>query len=173
MISSPRMTIRALVAPKHRLSCRGRLWRAGLAELRRRGGGRRESGAFLLGRRAGPRRAIERFVYFDDLDPHCLDSGIVVFDGAGFPALWRRCREAGLEVVADVHTHPSVPRQSTADRTNPMIAQAGHIALIVPNFARRAYRPEALGIYEYAGEHRWRDQGGQDAGRYFYIGMWG
>lgn len=173
MISSIRTTIRALVAPDHRLSCRARVWHGGLAELRRRGGGRRESGAFLLGRRAGDRRTIERFVYYDDLDPRSLDTGVVVFDGAGFPALWQLCREAGLEVVADVHTHPGVPRQSGTDRANPMIAQAGHIALIVPNFARCAYRPAALGIYEYAGEHRWRDRGGRAAGRYFYIGMWG
>lgn len=173
MISSLRTTIRALVAPEHRLSCRGRVWRSGLAELRRRGKGHRESGAFLLGRRAGGRGAIERFAYFDDLDPRCLDSGIVVFDGAGFPALWRLCREAGLEVVADVHTHPGAPRQSATDRANPMIAHAGHVALIVPNFARRAHRPEALGIYEYAGEHRWHDRGGRAAGRYFYIGIWG
>ena len=173
MNSSIRTIIRGLVAPEHRLSCPAHLWRAGLAELRRRGDGRRESGAFLLGRRDGQRRAIARFAYYDDLDPRCLDSGIVVFDGAGFPALWSLCREAGLEVVADVHTHPGAPRQSPADRANPMIAQAGHVALIVPDFARRGRRAAELGIYEYAGEHRWRDCGGARAGRFFYIGIWG
>jgi proteasome lid subunit RPN8/RPN11 len=173
MISSIRTTIRALVARKHRLSCPAHLWRAGLAELRQRGGSYRESGAFLLGHDNGHRREIERFVYYDDLDPHCLDTGIVDFDGAGFPPLWRLCTESGLVVVADVHTHPGHPGQSTADRDHPMIATRGHIALIVPSFARRAVGPRELGIYEYEGGHRWRDRSGVNAGRYFYIGFWG
>lgn len=170
---SLRATIRVLAAPRHRLSCSASLWRAGLAELGRRGQGRRESGAFLLGRRRGTRRAIERFVYYDDLDPRCLDSGIVVFDGGGFGPLWALCRESGLRVVADVHTHPGAPRQSPLDRENPMIAQAGHIALIVPDFAQCLVAPAKLGIYVYQGGHRWRDHSGRGAGRFFYIGRWG
>ena len=173
MISSLRTVIRARVSPEHRLSCPARLWRAGLAELHRRGGGRRESGAFLLGRDAGRRRTIERFVFYDELDPRCLDTGIVDFDGAGFPPLWRICAESGLAVVADVHTHPGRPGQSHADRDNPMIATRGHIALIVPAFARQPVGADRLGIYEYQGGHRWRDRGGPRAGRYFYIGLWG
>ena len=38
------------------------------------------------------------------------------------------CRETGLSVVADVHTHGGIPRQSDADRRHPMIAVTGHIA---------------------------------------------
>lgn len=174
MTFSIQATIRALAAPKHRLSCSTGLWRDGLAELGRRGAGRRESGAFLLGRHYGFRRTVERFVFYDDLDPHCLDQGIVVFDGAGFGPLWALCRETGLRVVADVHSHGSGhARQSSLDRDNPMVAHAGHVALIVPDFARRVVAPAQLGVYEYLGEHRWRDQSGPGAGRFFYLGMWG
>lgn len=171
-------TIRALamslLAPEHHLACPTPLWHAGLAELRRRGGGRRESGAFLLGdvttRGRGERRRVQRFEYYDDLDPHCLDSGIVVFDGAGFGPLWRLCRETGLQVVADVHTHPGAARQSDADRRNPMIATARHLALIVPNFALRVPMSAELGLYEYVGAHQWRDYSGSAAARIFYTG---
>jgi proteasome lid subunit RPN8/RPN11 len=174
MTFSIRKTIRALAAPEHRLSSSARLWREGLEELRRRGHGRHESGAFLLGRHSsGERRRIERFVYYDDLDPHSLDTGIVVFDGAGYGPLWKICRESGLEVVADVHTHEYAPRQSLADRANPMIATRGHIALIVPGFAERVFLPGELGIYQYEGEHRWHEQSGVGAGRFFYVGFWG
>lgn len=173
-------TIRALatslLAPEHRLSCPEPLWYGGLAELRRRGAGQRESGAFLIGERAFrgavQRRRVHRFVYFDDLDPNCLDSGIVVFDGAGFGPLWRLCRETGYEVVADVHTHPGVARQSDADRRHPMIAMAGHFALIVPDFALRVPTSAELGLYEYAGAHQWRDHSGHTAARIFYTGSW-
>src|SRR2546430_11791246 len=105
MSFSIRTTIRGLVAPEHHLSCSSKVWRAGLIELKRRGDGCRESGAFLLGKNYGQRREISDFAFYDDFDPHCLDTGIVVFDGAFYGLLWQRCREEGLEVVADVHTH--------------------------------------------------------------------
>ena len=43
----------------------------------------------------------------------------------------------GLTVVADVHVHPGDSGQSNSDRAYPMISQAGHIALILPRFARK------------------------------------
>ena len=180
MSSSLPATIRAratsLLVPEHRLSCPASLWVGTIDELRQRGGGRHESGAFLLGeravRRGVERRQVHRVAYFDDLDPHCLDTGIVVFDGAGFGPLWELCRETGLQVVADVHTHPGIARQSEADRKHPMIATAGHFALIVPDFAARVPSGNDLGLYEYAGAHRWLDHSGSAAARIFYTGRW-
>jgi hypothetical protein len=175
MTFSIRATIRALAAPEHRLSCPTTIWRNGLRELGRRGEGRHESGAFLLGRKRGARGSVEKFVFYDDLDPHCLDTGIVVFDGAGFGPLWAICRATGLRVLADAHTHGggSPARQSPVDRENPMVALAGHVAFIVPGFAQRPVRPAEMGVYEYLGEHRWREHCGAKAGRFFYVGMWG
>jgi proteasome lid subunit RPN8/RPN11 len=145
-----------------------------MRELARRGSGSRESGAFLLGQvdRRG-RREVQRFAYYDDLDPHALDTGIVVFHASGYSALWRLCEETGLAVVADVHTHPHGARQSEPDRKNPMIAQRGHVAVIVPDFAQRVTRGPELGIYEYQGAHQWTDYSGDEAETYFYIGFWG
>ncbi len=173
MIYSIRASIRERVAPDHRLSCSSRLWRVLLHELARRGGGHRESGAFLLGKRLGGRRVIDGFICYDDLDPHCLDSGIVVFDGAGYGPLWQHCRKAQLEVVADVHTHGGSARQSAADRDHPMVATPGHVALIVPGFAQRLVDARELGVYEYQGDHRWQSYDVKAAGRFFYIGLWG
>ena len=72
MTFSIRATIRALAAPKHRLSCPRNVWRRGLAEVARRGEGRHESGAFLLGYRDSIRGRVVRFAYYDDFDPTCL-----------------------------------------------------------------------------------------------------
>ncbi len=165
--------IRGLVASEHSLSVSSNLWRNGLVELHHRGGGRRESGAFLLGFQSGKRRRITRFVFYDDLDPHCLDTGIVVFNGSGYGPLWRICSQIGLKVVADVHTHPGAPGQSTADRDHPMIAQKGHVALIVPEFAYRPFSAREVGIYTYLGNHQWINRSGSKANRFFYIGRWG
>lgn len=173
MTFSIRRIIREFVAPEHRLSCSTSLWNEGLRELRRRTEGKHESGAFLLGCCEGDRRRITRFVYYDDLDPHSLETGIVVFDGAGYGPLWQLCRETGLSVVADVHVHGGSPRQSTDDRENPMVAVPGHIALIVPGLAERVFRPSELGVYEYEGEHRWKGWNGKSADTFFYVGFWG
>lgn len=135
------------------------MWTAGVAELARRGGGQRESGAFLLGHEdARGVRTIRRFVFYDDLEPDCLRTGAVVFQGHGYGPLWEDCRRSNLTVVADVHTHPYLPYQSDLDRRHPMIAVAGHVGLIVPELAFGSSAPEDLGIYEYIGEHEWHDR---------------
>ena len=173
MISLIQKTIRGFVAPNHKLSCSARLWNEGLTELRRRTEGYHESGAFLLGEEKDSRRRITRFAYYDDLDPRSLETGIVVFDGSGYGPLWQICRETGLTVVADVHVHPGAARQSHSDRTNPMVATKGHIALIVPDFAERVFQPLSLGVYEYKGSHTWNDFTSDKAEDFFYVGFWG
>lgn len=152
------------------LICSSDIWAAGMAELRRRSGGRRESGAFLLGTKGGTRR-IREFVFYDDLDPEALSTGIVVIDGRRLGALWDYCRRSGLEVVADVHVHPSGFGQSRSDRDNPVIAEIGHKAIIIPDFASGATAPGGIGVYEYLGSRRWRD----DSRRHLsplHIGWW-
>ena len=173
MSYSIRRIIRALAAPKHRLSCSTRVWRQGVDELRRRTEGHHESGAFLLGREIDGRREIVRFEYYDDLDPHSLDTGIVVFDGVGYGKLWEICRRDSLTVVADVHVHPGIARQSPSDRHNPMISNVGHVALIVPDYASGSPAARDLGLYEFKGNYTWDDHSGRRADKYFYIGFWG
>ena len=124
------------IAPRHELSCSWFLWRRLLRELRERGNcGRRESGAFLLGTQDFGKARIVDYLLYDDLDPNCLETGIIHFDGRFFGRLWSVCEQRALEVVADVHTHPGCSQQSDSDRAHPMITTRGHIALILPNFA--------------------------------------
>ena len=73
---------------------------------------------------------------------------------------------------AAAHTHPAEAFQSSSDKANPMVAQAGHIAIIIPNFARSPVQPRHLRIYEYCGQHEWTDRSPSLAPDYFYTGMW-
>jgi len=132
------------------------VWEKLIYELRKRGDGQRESGAFLLGKVDENR--ISGFVCYDDLDPHCLDHGIITFDGSGYVPLWQMCKEKGLTVLADVHTHPGEwVGQSRSDSNHPMIAQSGHIALILPEYAQaKNLRLKDAGIYEYRGNKKWK-----------------
>jgi len=142
------------------LACDATVWAAGVRELGRRTlGGRRESGAFLLGvaEKAGTRRVLE-FVFYDDVDPRALDTGIVHFDGIKLPRLWEHCRRRGYGVVADVHVHPFGFGQSQSDKDDPVMPRAGHVAVIVPHFAQRGTGPGEVGVYEYLGNGDWRDR---------------
>ncbi len=164
--------IRRLWSPGHEISCSWFLWRQLMAELRLRGrAGTRESGAFLLGRHNRGRARVTAFVLYDDLDPHCLDSGIVRFDGRYFSDLWQMCNERGLSVVADVHTHPGGSQQSESDRAHPMISRAGHLALIVPRFAAAPVSRDMVGMYRYEGGKRWHSVPEDQRRRFFHIGL--
>ncbi len=149
-------TIHRLLSPRHELGCSWFLWRRLIKKLRERGRqNSRESGAFLLGRRHGIHARIIDFILYDDLDPRCLDSGIVRFDGRYFGSLWDTCTRRGLTVVADVHVHPGGAEQSDSDRAYPMISRAGHLALILPRFACNPLSRQDVGIYRYLGSKQW------------------
>jgi len=135
------------------------LWRSLIKSLRQRGRGIHESGAFLLGQDGTNK--ITTFVLYDDLDPHCLDEGIVIFKGYGFTPLWKLCEEKRIRVMADIHTHGNMRVfQSEADKDHPMISKNGHIALILPNFAQNHFlNLKGMGIYEYRGDNQWQSWG--------------
>lgn len=161
-----------LLAPRHELSCPWWLWRRLLKKLRERGLGVRESGAFLLGGKdAEGRRRVIDFAPYDDVDPHALDTGIVHLDGRHFGKLWDLCRARTVTVVADIHTHPGSAGQSDSDRAHPIIARAGHLALIVPNFAAAPVTRQALGIYRYGGGGRWETIPYERHHQFFHIGL--
>lgn len=151
-------TINRLFAPRHELSCSWLVWRRLAARLRQRGRKEsRESGAFLLGfQNPGQPARIVDFVLYEDLDPHSLDTGIIRFDGGRFGKLWAIRRRRRLKVVADVHVHPGGSGESASDKAHPMITQADHLALILPDFGRLPMSREEIGIYRYLGDQAWR-----------------
>ena len=172
MTFSIKTTIRALAAPEHGISCPRALWNRVLAELDIRGARRHEAGAFFLGMQRGRRREVTDVIYYDDLDPQAYSTGVCVLHAPAFAALWAICRERKLTVVGDVHTHPGRASQSKSDRTNPMVARAGHVAIIVPKYAVAPVDCGQLGIFEYQGSHSWIDRSPRAGGHFLYTGFW-
>lgn len=168
------LNIRAFVGRHSRLRLMPQQWNDLIAELGRRAGGVRESGAFLLADSQSGAQAttVKRFVYFDDIEPTSL-IGTISMSSSAFSTLWDICNAEKMRVIADVHTHPeTLVRQSDTDRKNPMIASAGHVAVIVPYLAGRAISPHECGVHLYRGAHRWDSGYGRDAARLLYIGRW-
>jgi proteasome lid subunit RPN8/RPN11 len=164
-------TIRASARPEVKLRFGRRQWHALITELAARGNGQRESGAFFLGRAGDKRHRVRHIVYLDDLDPNCLTGGIT-FDGSAYSKLWDMCDELDLQVIGDAHTHPQDwVAQSDIDANNPMLAKAGHVAIIVPHFAAGHPTARNLGVHEY-GADGWTSWFRKDAGRTVRIDWW-
>lgn len=126
-------------------------------QLRTRGMGIRESGAFLLGPENDT--AITDVLYYDDLEPNALDSGAIHLTAKAFITLADYCLAHKLTVKADIHTHPRKwTQQSNIDIENPMIKIKGHLALIVPSYAMpRKCNMNLLGIHQFlGGGYNWK-----------------
>jgi len=52
-----------------------------------------------------------------------------------------------------------------------MISRAGHIALIIPNFAVPPVRRSRVGIYEYQGGKIWHPIAPGERASFFHIGL--
>lgn len=156
---------KAATTPAPLLEVPATLWAEAMAHLRAQGGGVRESGAFLLGHKTDAGRVVKQFVPYEQLQPDAFSNDYVSLKADSFAKLWEVCRTQGMTVVADVHTHPFGPGQSRSDRANPMVALKGHIALIVPRFAKGNPRPRDLGLYVYQGNHQWLSHSGSDVSR--------
>jgi hypothetical protein len=159
-----------LLGPPPRLRCSRAIWEAGVIELARRTrGGRQASGAYLLGvdLPGGGQRILE-FVFYDDIDPRALETGVVTIRQTALPRLWALCRERGYGMVADVHVHPHGYGQSPSDMANPVMPRAGHVAIILPDFAQDQREPGGIGIYEFLGAGRWADHSAKGA-RYLRL----
>ena len=150
------------------------VWVRLLRELRRRGAGCRESGAFLLSHQRAGRGRVRAFVCYDDLDSDACQSGAITFHAVGYAALWKHCRTRELQVIGDVHTHPGPHvRQSAIDQRHPMIPVAGHTAIIVPHYARTPWWAlDDVGVYEYLGNFEWRTYVGSRRRHRMRITLW-
>lgn len=132
-------------------------WTEMIHQLRLRGEGCRESGAFLLASKEDYK--VIDIVYYDDLEPGCLSKGYIVFTHAGYSRLWNYCKENNIRVVADIHTHPGRwTKQSATDKQHPMIIVRDHLALIVPFYARfNNDTIKGIGAYHYLGDKQWKN----------------
>jgi len=139
------------------------IWVAVMDELKRRGERVRETGAFLLAKRGLEELIVADWISYDDLEPGASHRGFVSLGPNAFSLLWAICDRRGVQVIADVHTHPKGPGQSSSDRAFPMVSLPGHIALIVPRYGHGTITPKDVSFNVYLGDGKWFSCWGKDA----------
>lgn len=142
----------------------GVLYGALIGDLAKSGDGIKEAGAFLLGGLDDTGRQVTSYLMYDFVAPESSrEHAYVAFTAEEMARAWEHCYRTGLQVVADVHTHPLGPGQSVTDRAHPIVSMTGHVALIVPFFALRNPQPVDLGVHVFLGAGQWRSMFWQQA----------
>ena len=93
----------------------------------------RESGAYLLGKTLpnGVHEILD-FVFYDDIDPDALSTGIVTIRQNALPRLWKSAVSAVM-VLSPMYTCILVALvRASLTRANPVMPRVGHIAFILP-----------------------------------------
>ena len=149
---------------RHLLEMPRSLYGTLIVDLAKSGQGIKEAGAFLLGSINGQTRRVSSYLMYDAVATERSNQyAYVTFSAAEMAHAWERCYATGLQVIADVHTHPRGPRQSLSDRAHPIVSIPGHVALIVPFFAMRGPEPVDLGVHVFEGAGQWRSMFNQAA----------
>jgi hypothetical protein len=87
---------------------------------------------------------------------HSLSGLSVHIDAAAIHEVNTLLYRHGLELIAQIHSHPDEAYHSDLDDAIPMVTTAGGLSLVVPDFARgradlatyAAYRLSAAGLWE-------------------------
>lgn len=83
------------------------IYSALIADLAKSGGGIKEAGAFLLGHQEDRTRRVLSYLMYDVVAPESSRRhNYVSFTADEMARAWNYCYANGLQVVADVHTHP-------------------------------------------------------------------
>lgn len=150
--------------PLHRLEMPRSVYDALVADLAHSGRGIKEAGAFLLGSVNDAGRRVSSYLMYDVVAPESSRKhAYVALTAEDMARAWEYCYSTGLQVIADVHTHPFGPHQSVTDRAHPIVSVAGHVAIIVPNFAMGTPTPADLGVHEFKGDGCWISMFGEAA----------
>lgn len=133
------------------------VWRETWLGLQRRSAGERESACVWLGTRDGEWETAREIVFLDDL-PGTIGRRLQHRTSrVAVNMMLDRARDAGMEIVGDIHTHPSDwVDLSEVDRAHPIEYRVGLLAIVFPHFAAGEPNLAVAGVHEYAGNGDWK-----------------
>ncbi|MCU1283309.1 MAG: Y4jG [bacterium] len=132
-----------------------RLADAGQAHLRTVGRCGNEGFALWIGRRTGRTFHVDETVIPEQRGLQ-FDSGVCVT--VGNEELFRINKylyATGRQLVAQIHSHPTVAYHSETDDTYPIATTAGAFSLVIPDFATRPFSLDECAVYRLVPHEGW------------------
>lgn len=132
------------------------LWDATIEGLAKRSSGRKESACIWAGERKA-QWTVKDLIFLDDLPGTQGYRKYHKTPREAVNVLFKMLRDKGLQIIADIHTHPGYwVDLSLIDRESPIEYRVGLLAVVFPNFARLPMDIEKVGFHEYLGKSQWR-----------------
>lgn len=141
----------------HIISIPAYIWDETVRGLAGRSQGLRESGCIWAGKRNELTWTVKEVVFLDDLPGVRRHQLYHRMPRVAINKLFELLREKDLQIIADLHTHPTDwVELSDTDKIHPIEYRIGLIAIVFPNFAQFPHTFINLGVHEYLGSSEWQ-----------------
>jgi proteasome lid subunit RPN8/RPN11 len=128
---------------------------AALTHLKRAGRDGLEGVALWAGQRDGNAFRIQRTI-IPEQDATRTEQGLLyVVAGAELRRINQELYEAGLTLVAQIHSHPSRAYHSDTDDAFPIVTVLGGVSVVVPDFGRKGVNLTTWEVYRLQPGRNW------------------
>jgi proteasome lid subunit RPN8/RPN11 len=132
-----------------------RLAKDALAHLKRAGRNGLEGVALWAGQRDGNTFRIQRTI-IPEQDATRTEQGLLyVVAGAELRRINQELYEAGLMLVAQIHSHPGRAYHSDTDDAFPIVTVLGGVSVVVPDFGRKGINLTTWEVYRLQSGRDW------------------
>jgi hypothetical protein len=128
-----------------------------------------EGVALFAGRRDGDTFIIERTIVPKQQAGN-LESGLIyIVEGDELHRIGIEIFDSGLQLFAQIHSHPGAAYHSETDDAYPIVTVLGGISIVVPNFARGGLNIREWAVYQLIPEIGWNGMSEDRKQQYFEI----
>lgn len=146
-------------------------WESTMKGLLQRSKGVRESACIWAGVRYETEWRVNDIIFLDDLKGTQKGRLFHSTPREASKKAFEILRGKGLQIIADVHTHPEKwVGLSPVDMQHPIEYRTGLLAIVIPHYARYPVTLNNLGVHEYLGSTKWRQLPLDEVKKRFIIG---
>jgi proteasome lid subunit RPN8/RPN11 len=132
------------------------LWHKTQKGLATRGAGERESACLWVGQRGKEIWSVKGIIFLDDIPGTISNKRFHHTPKEVVNKIYQVLRKEGLQIIADVHTHPGRDvEMSDLDKNHPIEYRVGLLSLILPNYGFPPITLRNTGFHEYLGNDMW------------------
>lgn len=128
-----------------------------------------EGVALFAGTRDGNTFIIKRTI-IPEQEAGDIEGGLIyVVDGKELHRISLELFDSGLQLFAQIHSHPGMAYHSETDDAYPIVTVVGGISIVVPNFARGGVNIAEWAVYKLLPETGWTDLKTDEKKHYFEV----